>query len=155
MVELDKLNELYDNDLLNIQYTKGDRTMASLIGRQLSYQQAEAMCQQIGWTKYRLSAFEIIEKTNKFMKSFRNNTKGKEFWQDRKIELEFENLPGVEYNKTVDRIIIKMYKVTYIIIYGDKRAGGTYTVYKNMSSVPFAKCRSIKQVVEAIEKEDE
>lgn len=149
MVTLGRLRELYENDLLKIEYDKKDNKNAILAGRQLSYEQANNLCKQLGWLEYRLSAFEIIEKTNKFMKSLNSNTKGKEVWHD-DITFEFKNLPAVEYNKTIDRIVIHMHWNSYVIIYGDKRAGATYTVYLNQLSVPFAKCRSIKQVVEAI-----
>lgn len=154
MVALKQLYEFHESGILNIEYTKGDKTFAVIGGQKLEYSRIENLCRACGWLRYRLSAFEIIEKTNKFMKSFYKNTKGKDLFEN--AQLEFENLPGVEYNKTIDRIVVYLnYKTSYVIIYGDRRAGGTYTVYKNASAVPCGKCRSLKQVVETIEKEEE
>ena len=149
-IELKKLLTAYVNGALTIKYEKGSN-VGNLGGTNITLEQAHKLCQEhFGWIEYRLSPFEIIEKTSKFMRSLKTNLKNQEVWDTAVVE--FQNRPDSEYNKTFDRIVITCPRLfQYTIIYNMKNAGGVYVLYMTGQAVPVSKLRNLKQVIEYIQ----
>ena len=146
---LKELLMAYDNGALSIKYEKG-HPFAELGGIKITEQQAAQLCtNNFGWIEYRLHPFEIIEKTQKFMRSVKSNLKDPNFWEYGTVQ--FQNKRDTDYGRTFDRIVIACGNLSYTILYNMKSAGGTYVLYRTGDATPVKKLRNLKQVVQFIE----
>lgn len=143
---LGQLRELHLGGALNIKYEKG-QSVASIGDMQVTLEQATQLASQLGWIEYVLSPFEIIDKTNKFIRGLKNNLTREDMW---KAQVQFQNRHSNEYGKTFDRIVVQTRKLGFVIIYNMEHAGGKYVVYELGKQIPAAKCRNLKAVSEFI-----
>lgn len=149
-VELKKLLEAHKQGALNLKYEKGD-TVASVGDTTITLDDAEKLCRVFGWTEHRVSAFEALDKTEKFVKSIKSNMKDERLLEYTKIE--FQNKRDTEYGRTFDRIVFDGPGTKrFTIIHGMKSAGGSYVVYELGKALVLTKCRTLKNVVDFIEK---
>lgn len=141
---------------LNIKYEKGKQT--AMIGDMvITEQQALAIVRNLGWTENYLHPFEIIEKTNKFARSFKRNIKNEALLEHSTVE--FQNKRSSTYGKSFDRIHIEcegsfhdgLSRFSISILYNMEGNTTPYVVYDSTSSIPIAKCRNLKAVAEFIE----
>lgn len=147
-----ELLELYVNGALNIKYEDEKSKVATLGGVSITLEQADLICKQLGWTEYYrgLSPFEIIDKTAKFIRAFKNN--GKYNIQEYKnIQVDFINKASSVYGKTFDRIHIQCRNFNMSILYNMPGNTSAYVIYDSFTSVPIKKCRNMRQVVEFID----
>ena len=149
MNTLGNLLELYSNGALNIKYEHGCN-QAVLGGVDINTEGASIICNKLGWTEFYLHPFEIIEKTAKFIKSFKVNSLHREVLCN--IAVEFQNKRSNNYGKTFDRIHLEMNRYFNIsILYGMAGNESPYIVYDGIKSIPLKKCRNMKQIVEYID----
>ena len=145
MATLGLIRELYKNGALNI---KGDKNtgIATLGGVNITEEQAAVIAGQLGWTKYVLHPFDIVEKTAKFIKAF-DKFEDLEVLND--IVVDFQNNRSSVYGKTFDRIHLELpRKFSLSIQYGMPSNESPYVIYDSFTSVPLKRCRNMKQVVE-------
>ena len=146
-MEVAKLIELQSNGALNIKYEKGKR-QAELAGILIDEAQAHNIAVNLGWTEYKLSPFEIIDKTNKFIKGLKNNLVRQDILETG--YLEFQNIKAVSYGKTFDRIVLRSRYTNVTIIYNMESSGTKYAIYKLGNPLLIGKCKNVKAVAEFI-----
>ena len=145
-MELQKLLTLHVQGALNI---KSDNPNIAVLGdTQINAEQAVAVVGNIGWTEYYLHPFEIINKTNKFIKGIKNHITRENFWETGHIS--FQNKRAAAYGKTFDRIVIQADGLALTIIYNMESAGAKYAVYETGKPLIIGKCRNLKAVAEFI-----
>jgi len=145
---LKNLLDMQLNGVLNIKYNKGD-TVANLGGVAITLEQGATICGQLGWVEYRLSPFEIIEKTNKFVKSLKTYMTRADIWEG--ADISFQNIASMSYGKTFDRIMLNCPGVCNLtIIYNMENSGAKYCVYETGRALPVCKCANLKKVSEFI-----
>ena len=149
-VALKQLLTAYENGALSIKYEPGSN-VAELGGVKITIEQAQRLClQNFGWIEFRLSPFEIIEKTAKFVRAMKTNLKNEDIWEYATVQ--FQNKRDTEYGRTFDRIVISYGKYfSYTIIYNMKSAGGSYVLYRTGDATPIKKLRNLKQVIQFIQ----
>ena len=67
---LKELLELNSKGTFKVKHEKGTNIGIINNSMQVSLEQAQKICCNIGWKEFYLDAFEIIAKTNKFLKLF-------------------------------------------------------------------------------------
>lgn len=147
---LGRLLELHVNGALKLKHDDGEEFAVLGGTTKINLEQAERLCAQFGWTEHYLNAFEIIEKTNNMMASFKRSALGTgwspEIWNHTTVE--FQNKRAVAYGKTFDRIVLYVRGNKYTIVHGMEHQGASYVVYINGSAIASAKCRSLNKVAE-------
>ena len=141
-----QLFDMYEAGALNIKYEPNSR-VAVIGNMQISLEQANTICMNLGWEQYVLSPFEIIDKTAKFVKSMRANLKNETIINN--CNVSFKNVRSSVYGKTHDRIHLEGkngYGIS--IIYNMPGNSSKYVVYDSLTSTPIAKGRNIKQIAE-------
>ena len=106
---LGQIRELHLGGALNIKYEKG-KSIASIGDMQITLEQATQLTSQLGWVEYVLSPFEIIDKTNKFIRGLKNNLTREDMWE---AQVQFQNKHSTEYGKTFDRIVVQTRKLGF------------------------------------------
>ena len=143
-----ELIKTYDNGALSIKYEK-DAEDATLGGIRITKEQAENLCKNFGWTEIYLSPFEIIDKTQKFVRALKKNVA--DDLGTGMIDVTFQNKRSNTYGKTYDRIHFESPKDKGVsVLYGMAGNESPYVIYDSQTSVPVRKCRNLKQVIEYI-----
>lgn len=147
IMTLGSLIEMYESGAFNIHYSEESPT-ATLAGMAITKEQAALICERIGWSKYQLSPFQIIDKTAKFCRGIKNHIDNEKILTNTYVD--FQNRPTRIYGKTCDRIHLENAVAGFSIsvIYNMPDTPAKYTVYKSSNSLPLAKCRTLKQVGE-------
>lgn len=152
-MKLMELLNIYNNGVMNITYEKCSN-VASIGGTDFSIEQVGVIIQQLGWIEWKLSPFEILDKTKKFTKSVKSNITDIDILNN--TEIAFQNIQSMSYGKTFDRITLCWPRhFEYIIIYNMEGAGAVYCIYERNKAIPVAKCRTLKNVMEFINKAKE
>lgn len=147
-MKLAELLNLQVNKALNIKYEEGSAT-ATLSNVPITLEQAEILIRNMGWIEHRLNAFEIINKTNKFITGLKKVITSDDIWNN--TEVQFQNIRSNTYGKTFDRIVLfHPMKFHLVIIYGMESAGAKYAIYESGKAIPVEKCKSLKKVAEFI-----
>lgn len=119
-------------------------------GVQITPEQCRNICLMLGWTSWDKRDWEIIDKTNKFIKSLRANIDNEDAVAG--VEVTFQNHRRTDTEKYYDRIkmVGPYYDIT--ILYGMPGTGGAYAIYdaSNHWKFPVYTCRTAKQVAEYI-----
>jgi hypothetical protein len=138
--------EAAKNGLFNVKISD-DKQTGSLGDTELSLQQADKLIRNYGWIEYVLSPFEVMHKTDKFIRTMEKYIEDDKFWNT--VDVTFQNRNGISYNRTFDRICLVSRTDTIAIIYNMENVSGKYLIYnmRNQSS-PVAKCRNLKAVAE-------
>ena len=148
---LGELYQLYGNGVLNVKFEGTDPEYGVLGGVKINKQQASVMCQNFGWTEYVLSPFEIISKTAKFIRAFKDIENMNALMG---LTVTFQNKRSSQYGKTMDRIHIESTSsydgVNISVIYGMPNNGSSYKIYDGKTSVPLKSGRNMKDVVKYI-----
>lgn len=144
---LGQLYELYDNGVFNVKMNES-KTAALVGGVQLLPEQAHDLCARIGWTGYVLSPFEILDKTNKFIRGIKSTVKDKKILCDTVVT--FTNVRSSVYGRTHDRIHLESSDFSVSIIYNMSTNTSKYVIYDSHTSVPLCKCKNLKKVGEYI-----
>lgn len=128
--------------------------VAELGGVVITKEQADYLCKnQFGWLEYKLSPFEIIEKTEKFARALKRELKDEYIINHTRVT--FQNKPDSEYGRTFDRIVLDCEnKFSYTVIYNMKSAGGSYVLYRTGGATPVTKFRNMKQLLTYIQRDD-
>lgn len=148
MIQLSQLLQLHTHGALNIKY-EVDKPIATIGDTQINRDMARNMCFNIGWESFVLDPFEIIDKTKKFMAALKRNMDNQYIWE--RACISFENKASREHGKTFDRIHIACGRDFELsILYKMPGNSSTYVIYNSFTSVPVAKCKSLKQVGEYI-----
>lgn len=146
-MEISRLIELQCSGALNIKYNKGSNT-AELAGITIDEMQAHSIVNSLGWVEYKVSPFEIIDKTNKFIKGLKNNLKRQDVIETGSIQ--FQNIQANSYGKTFDRILIRSNFVNLTVIYNMESSGTKYAVYQLGNPLLIGKCKNVKALAEFI-----
>lgn len=111
-------------------------------------QQAAMMANNLGWIRYAKHPAEIIDKTNKFVRSIVKNSTNEFYINGTHVSFENQRISGTM--KYFDRIKLVNPMFDYTILYGMPGTGGTYAIYDATSNnhLPVYSCRSLKQVAE-------
>jgi hypothetical protein len=145
---LSELINVQSSGALNIKYEKGS-SVASLGGTQVTMEQAAVIARQLGWNEFYLNAFEILDKTNKFVRGIKSNVANDYIIANTQVE--FTNSRSNTYGKTYDRIHMYCPNCFEIsVIYGMEGNSSPYVIYDSKTSVPVSKCRNLKKVGEYI-----
>ena len=151
MVSLKFLLEAYNNNALKIDYEAG--ASRAIIGgvADIDLIQADVFVRdKLGWTEYRLSPFEIIDKTQKFVRAIKTHIKDEYILNNTSIS--FKNKPDSEYGRTFDRIELLCPRYFHFsIIYNMKSAGASYVLYETGNAIPKKKFRNLKQVMQYLD----
>ena len=145
-MELSKLLALQSSGALNIKYE--NYNVAEMGGVVITAEQASALPMNLGWLETNLHPFEIVSKTNKFIKGIKNHIKREGFWECGQIA--FQNIRSNTYGKTFDRIVIQAPGLALTVIYNMDSAGTKYAVYETGRPLIVGKCRNLKAVAEFI-----
>lgn len=151
-MNLGTLYEMYGNGALNIDVSE-DGTSGTIGGMAVSKEQTEKLCEIIGWKRYELSPFKMIDKTKKFMSALNRAGLFKKLDNDilNRTSITFENKPDTDYKKYFDRIVLGFPKKSLTVIYNMKNAGAAYVIYEtDGNSVPISKNRNLKGVADYI-----
>ena len=143
---LRQLFDMYESGALNIKYEVGSNT-AIMGNMQITLEQAHTICMNLGWEKYVLSPFEIIDKTAKFVKSMRTSLVNESIINN--CDIKFKNVRSSTYGKTHDRIHftgVNGYGMS--IIYNMPGNSSKYVLYESLTATPIAKGRTLKQIAE-------
>jgi hypothetical protein len=140
------LLEAAKNGIFDVKISE-DGTKGSIGDSILTLDQADKLVRNYGWLEYVLSPFEIMRKTDKFVKSLDKYMNKQGFWNN--VDITFQNRHSQSYKRTFDRICLITHKCTLAILYNMENVSGKYVIY-NMDSLssPIAKCRNIKAVAE-------
>lgn len=144
-MKLNTLREMQKTGALKVEHDS-NTSIGSVGGVQVDMEQARNLAEQIGWVEMHLNPFELIEKTNKFMKPLIKNLERPDIWE--LGDIQFQNRRSNTYGKTFDRIVISSSNCSYTIVYGMENNGGKYVVYETGRALPIAKCRNVKAVAE-------
>lgn len=146
-MKLNDLIMLQEEGLLQTE-EKGNKY---LLGNEtLTKEELHSFVEKLGWKKQYLSDVQLLEKTNKFVRGIKNHIKDEDVLE--RTDITFENLPLSGYDKTMDRIIIKMKNVLdLIVLYGAPKnyaSTSRYEVYssKNDFSTPVYKLTTLKKL---------
>ena len=154
MVSLKFLLEAYNNGALKVEYEAG--ASKAIMGgvAELSLEQAHDFVKdKLGWTQYVLSPFEIIDKTQKFIRAIKNNMKDEYILNNTQIT--FLNKKDTDYGRTFDRIeMLCQGRFHYTVLYNMKSAGASYVLYETGNAIPKKKFRNLKQVILYLQDED-
>lgn len=144
---LRQLLEMQSSGALNIKYEPCSN-IANLGGVQITLDQARMICSQLGWVEYVISPFEIIDKTNKFIRGLKNHLDREGFLETTLVE--FQNKKANTYGKTFDRIVLQSKGFSLSILYNMEHSGGKYVIYETGRALPVSKCRNLKAVAQFI-----
>lgn len=112
--------------------------------------QCKGIVKTLGWIDWDKQAWEIIDKTNKFIRGIKNHIDNEAILSS--TEVTFQNRRRQNTEKYFDRIkmVGPLFDIT--ILYGMHGTGGTYSVYdgSNGFSQPVFNCRTAKQLGEYI-----
>lgn len=135
---------MHNSGALNIKYEL-ESNRAAIGEMPINLMQAHSIAQNLGWEEYILTPYEIIEKTNKFIRGIKNHINREGFWET--AEVLFQNKRANTYGKTFDRIVIHFPKeFTLSILYNMEHSGGKYVIYETSRPIALAKCRNLKAV---------
>lgn len=147
-MKLSKLIEFQSSGAMKTQYDKVTGVI-KLGGTPVSEEQCKNIVTMLGWERYDAKPWEIIEKTNKFIRGI------KSVLVDEAIvdtDVTFRNFRRTNTERYYDRIkmISPDYDIT--IMYGMPGLGGAYAIFDSSDGFrqPQYSCRSIKQVAEYI-----
>ncbi|MBO5388276.1 MAG: hypothetical protein J6A59_09080 [Lachnospiraceae bacterium] len=144
---LKNLLEMQVNGALNIKYD--NESTATLGGVTITAEQAQMICGQLGWCECVLHPFELIDKTNKFIRGLKTYLNRDDVINYGNII--FQNKQSQTYGKTFDRIVIETpYGWGLTILYNMEHSGGKYVIYETGKALAIAKCPNLKKVAEFI-----
>lgn len=147
-MKLSELVEMQRKGELDITYDK-DFKSAKLLGENLTEETAEKIIKELGWLENKLHPYQIIDKTNKFIKGVEKHCSREGFLENTTVE--FQNRPDKTYGRTFDRIVFDFYnefKIT--VIYNMETITGKYNIYEFGKANSIAKCKDIKAVMKFI-----
>lgn len=142
---LSNLSKMYEAGALTIKYDEGDQ-IASLGGVKVTMEQAAIFIKNIGWVENVLTPFEIIGKTQRFIRSLRQHLIRNDIWNGTNVT--FQNMASATYGRTFDRIVLDNRQWSLTIIYNMEHSGGKYVIYVTGQAIPIQKCRNLKAVAE-------
>ena len=120
-------------------------------GVRVSQEQCRNICRMLGWTSWDKQDWEVIDKTNKFIKSLRTYITKEDAVTG--VDVTFQNHRRTDTEKYYDRIkmVGPYYDIT--ILYGMPGIGGAYAIYDESNNwrFPVFACRTAKQVAEYID----
>lgn len=124
--------------------------MAVVGGQMLTTQQCNMLVRQMGWTSWEKKSWEIITKTDKFIKGLVKHLTNTDLLVGTDITFLNRRVSGTM--KYFDRIHIGGNDWDITILYGMPGSGGTYVLYDGTDNnrKPVATARSLKQLVEFI-----
>lgn len=151
---------MYLKELMQVQQSgalvvgEANNAQAVIGGALLTTEQCAFLVQKLGWTTYDKRPWEIIDKTNKFIKGLAKHLTNMDLLEGTTIT--FMNRRISNTLKYFDRIKIEGgngWNLT--ILYGMPGAGGTYALYDGTDNnrKPVATARSLKQLIEVINTE--
>lgn len=149
-MNLGQLLELHECGALNVDDTS-NINLAVIGGMALTNEQCQIFAANLGWLKYDKPAYEIIDKTNKFIRGLKKNIKDIEVIANTQVT--FQNSRRQNTEKYIDRIkLICPGKFDLTVLYGMPGVGGVYGIYsaENNFLHPVLGCRNLKQVGEYI-----
>lgn len=119
-------------------------------GVPVSKEQCRGFVTALGWQSWDKADWEIIDKTNKFIRGIKNHIDNEAVLNT--AEVTFQNRRRQNTEKYFDRIKMVSHLFDITILYGMPGTGGTYAVYdaSNRFSQPVFTCRTAKQLGEYI-----
>lgn len=122
-------------------------------GNLLTHEQCGIIAERLGWTTWDKKSWEIIDKTNKFIKGLAKHLTNMDIINGTTIT--FLNRRISNSMKYFDRIKIEGNGWDLTILYGMPGSGGTYALYDGTDNnrKPAATARSLKQLIEIINTE--
>lgn len=158
-MKLIKLINMQECGALNCQCNEvtGQITIGGMV---VTSEQCEQYAKNVGWLKWDKKTWEVIEKTNRFIRSI------KSYIDDEQIlnhtEITFQNSRRMNTEKYTDRIKLVNPNFDITIIYGaaEYGRGGQYEVYtaSNNYNYPVHTCRTAKQLatyINSLNEEDD
>ena len=147
-MKLESLIQAHVCGALNVGDVAYDRSTGVVGNMQVSRAQCNDFVTALGWKTFDKDAFEIVDKTNKFIRSI-----AKHLDNDGVIyntEVTFENHRRMNTEKYFDRIKMINPRFDITILYGMPGVGGTYAVYsaENNFIKPVFNCKTVKQLCE-------
>ena len=147
-MKLENLIQAHVCGALNVKDVAFDRSSGVVGGMQMSRAQCNEFVTALGWKTFDKDAFEIVDKTNKFIRSI-----AKYLTNDTVIygtEVGFENHRRMNTEKYFDRIKMVNPRFDITILYGMHGVGGAYAVYsaENNFIKPVFNCKTAKQLCE-------
>lgn len=111
-------------------------------------EQCMAMASTLGWVSYDKKPWEVIDKTNRFIRSIRNYVDNEGVINGTTVT--FMNRRLTNTMKYFDRIKMVNPEFDITILYGMPGTGGAYAVYDDSDGFrqPVFNCRSVKQLAE-------
>jgi hypothetical protein len=125
---------------------KVDLDAGTMAGRKATKEQLDSVVEQLGWREKYLSNLELINKTDKMLRSFQNLVSG--YLRDYGT-LEMYNYRKANSIGSYDRIVINFGRKSLTILYDMPNAGGKYVVYdkERSESQPIHKASTLKGIV--------
>lgn len=149
-MNLGQLLEMHKCGALDVDKSS-DRNVAIIGGMELTDEQCRIYASNLGWLKYDKYAYEVIDKTNKFIRGLKNHIKGIDSIGHSIITFENTRMQGTEkYFDRIKLICPGVFDLT--ILYRMPGIGGVYGIYSSENSFkhPVYSCRSLRQVGEYI-----
>lgn len=141
-----KLISMYDAGIFNIEISE-DGKSATLGGRPLTIPEAEILCKQFGWESWKMSPYEIIDKTRKFVKGIKNHIVNETALD---TYVDFKNNFTRVHGKFCDRIhFSNMHGIEKSVIYNMPDNRWKYTVFEKNSN-PSCGFTTLKRLAEYI-----
>lgn len=141
-----KLIELYDNGVFDIEISE-DKKTAKIGGRNITIQEAETLCRKFGWESWKMSPYDIIDKTRKFVRGIKNH-----ITKDSALDafVDFKNNYTSVHNKFCDRIHFSNSSgLEKSVIYNMPGNRWKYTVFEKNSN-PSCGFTTLKRLAEYI-----
>lgn len=146
MYTIRKLITMYEHGVFNIEISE-DGKSAKIGNRPITTQEAEVLCKSFGWESWRMSPYEIIDKTRKFIKGIKNH-----IVNDSALDtyVDFKNNYTRIHGKYCDRIhLSNNHGVEKSVIYNMPDNRWRYTVFER-NSIPSCGFMTLKKLAEYI-----
>lgn len=139
------------NKAMNIVYSE-QSSVGELGGVAITNEQAKLIAQQFGWIRISQSGFQIIEKTAKFTRGFKNSLKREDIWNNTVVTFENHRIAGeMKYYDRIKLIYPSRFDLT--LTYNMPGTGGAYALFDKSKDIarPIFTARSIKQLCEYLD----
>ena len=149
-MKLNKLMEIQASGAIKV--SVNDKTgVVSLGPYAVTNEQCQLIAKDLGWLSYDKKSWEVIDKTNKFIRSLRSNLTNETVINT--AEVTFQNRRMTDTMKYFDRIKMVSPYFDITILYGMPGVGGTYAVYDGSNGFrqPVFNCRTMKDLAEYID----
>lgn len=143
-MQLSKLIEYQSSGALKISYDKTTGTI-KLGGTPITSDVCAEIAHSLGWERFDAKPWEIIDKTDKFIKSLRKNLCDEAMAG---ADISFRNFRRMNTESYYDRIKLISPNLDVTILYHMPGLGGTYAVFTPHDGFrqPQFACRTMKQM---------